>query len=79
VSYVNVPPEAAFQAMVAAGVPEWLAKDYVALLVKVYATGAAASVTPVVADLTGKPPRTFDRLARDFAGVFAGRQSQPVG
>jgi hypothetical protein len=32
--------------------------------------GAAARVTQVVSDLTGRQPRSYDDFAREFAGAF---------
>ncbi len=69
VQYVDVPPEAAIEAMTAAGMPEFLALD----LVRLYgdqARGGWAEVTGVVQDVTGRAPRSFDEFASDFADLF---------
>jgi len=39
------------------------------------AGGPTETITSVVADLTGKPPRTFAAFARDYAPAF--RQATP--
>jgi hypothetical protein len=36
------------------------------------AGGPTETITSVVADLTGKPPRTFAEFAHDHAAVFRG-------
>jgi len=33
-------------------------------------SGAANMVTPMVQEVTGKDPRSFDQFARDFADAF---------
>jgi hypothetical protein len=56
-------------AVVAAGVPDWqadgLIEDYAH-----YSRGEAAKVATGVLDATGKPPRSFDDFARDYAHAF---------
>lgn len=69
IRYVDVPPEAAKQGMLGAGLPEWLANDLVSLYA-VFAAGHAASVSPAVRELTGAPGRTYEGFARDFAAAF---------
>jgi uncharacterized protein YbjT (DUF2867 family) len=69
VRYEDIPPETALRQLLAAGVPEWFAKDMVALTV-IYATGGAAAVTDVVPALTGRPARTFAQFAKDYARAF---------
>ena len=34
--------------------------------------GETVTITSVVADLTGRPPRTFPEFARDHAALFRG-------
>ena len=45
-----------------------------ALAISAYqrAGGKTETITSVVADLTGRPPRTFSEFARDHAAVFRG-------
>ena len=71
VEYVDVPPDAAREGMIAAGYPAWLA-EALGELYSVHASGAAADVSGTVEKLTGKKPRSLDVFAKDFAGVFAG-------
>ena len=69
IQYVPVDPPAARQAMSALGLPDWLIEDLLALSAA-FAAGKAAAVTSVVADVTGRPPRSFEAFAQDFAGAF---------
>lgn len=72
VQYVDVPPDAAREGMIAAGYPAWLAEALVELY-SYFATGAAADVSGNVEKLTGKKPRPLEVFAKDFAGIFAGK------
>jgi uncharacterized protein YbjT (DUF2867 family) len=72
VRYVNVPPEAAREAMIGMGVPEWAAEAYGEYFAN-YRKGGSASPTNEVEKLTGRPPRSLETFARDFAQYF--RQS----
>lgn len=69
VEFVDVPDEGARQAMVEAGVPEFVAEQ----LVKVFGQlrqGVAERTTDAVESLAGRPPRSFAEFARDHAGLF---------
>jgi uncharacterized protein YbjT (DUF2867 family) len=68
VEYVDVPPDAARQAMIAQGIPEWFVEDLLELM-EVFAAGYAAAVSLDVKNVTGRA-RTFDEFARDFARAF---------
>lgn len=69
VQYVDVPPEAAKQGMMAAGLPEWLADDLV-LLHQLVAQGHGGTPTDSVKRLTGREAMPFGRWARDYADAF---------
>jgi len=69
VKYVNLPPEQFEQGLLGAGLPEWLASDYITLH-QAFANGAASAIAATVRELTGKAPRTFDSFARDYAVAF---------
>ena len=49
--------------------PDWMADGWVALG-KMIGTGAANMVTPMVKEVTGQEPRSFDRFARDYGDAF---------
>lgn len=72
VTFVDVPEEA-FADSVRGLIPPWqvdgLIEDYAH-----YRRGEAATVSPVVAEITGTAPRGIERFARDYAGAFAGSQ-----
>jgi uncharacterized protein YbjT (DUF2867 family) len=69
VRYVDVPPEAALESMLKAGMPQWNARA-VTELYRVFVTGAAAQTTDTVAQITGHAPISFDRFAREHASAF---------
>jgi uncharacterized protein YbjT (DUF2867 family) len=69
ISYVDVPAGEAKKGMIAGGAPEWLANAMVAFY-GVFAAGHSAAVSPVVGEITGYPPRTFDDWARENAAAF---------
>jgi uncharacterized protein YbjT (DUF2867 family) len=71
VEYVPVPHEAAIEAMVALGVPGWIAEGY-AELGAGFEQGFADLTTDAVERLSGHEPRGFEQFARDFAELFAG-------
>jgi uncharacterized protein YbjT (DUF2867 family) len=69
IRYEEVPPDAPRDALVPAGLPDWLADG----LVDVYRAlraGAAAEVTRTVPELTGHEARSFDQFAREHAFTF---------
>lgn len=69
IRYLDVSPGQAKTEMLAAGWPDWLATSMTALY-GIFATGHAAAVSPIVEELTGYPPRTFDDWARENAAAF---------
>ncbi|MGH7614387.1 MAG: NAD(P)H-binding protein [Gemmatimonadales bacterium] len=69
VKYVPVPHEAAKQAMVGMGVPEWIVDGFVELAVG-FENNFANTTTDGVKTLAGHAPRSFEQFARDFAGVW---------
>lgn len=75
VEFVDIPDDAAYQAMIHDGMPGFVADQ----IVKVFAwlrQGAFAHVSPAVETLTGRAPRDFASFARDHAQLFA---SNPAG
>lgn len=69
VTYVNVSPEAARQAMVGAGTPEWLADDLL-FLMATFAVGQGEIVTKAVADVAHKQPISFEQFVTDYRALF---------
>lgn len=71
VRYVDLAPDALRDALVHAGLAEWLAEDLVTLHT-IYKAGHGAQVSDAVADLTGTAARDFTTFARDHAAAFRG-------
>jgi uncharacterized protein YbjT (DUF2867 family) len=69
VTYVPVPHQAALDAMIAMGVPAWIAEGYVEIHAGLE-DGFADLTTGNVQALSGHQPRSFEQFAHDFAGVF---------
>lgn len=69
VAYVSIPGEAALEFRVNMGFPEWLAEGYGELM-EGFSEGFASHVTDNVARLTGRPARSYEQFARDYAEVF---------
>jgi len=72
VTYTDVPAEAAREAMLAMGRPDYLVNGFIELL-GLYAGGSFHDVTQTVQKITGSPPRSFDTFADDFSSLFAGK------
>lgn len=69
VRYQDVPPAAAREAMVAAGMSAWLA-DALVELTAVYRSGGAAGTTDEVQKAIGRPARSFEDFLRDHLAAF---------
>jgi uncharacterized protein YbjT (DUF2867 family) len=69
VRFVAMPDDAARQAFVEAGTPEFVAGQIVAVF-EVLRQGAQERTTDAVRALTGREPRTFAQFARDHASHF---------
>jgi uncharacterized protein YbjT (DUF2867 family) len=70
VEYVDVPPDAARQALAGAGMPGWLV-DHLDGAFALIRDGALEETTDAVRVLTGRDPRGFAGFARDHAPAFA--------
>jgi hypothetical protein len=70
ITYVDVPPEAMRAALADLGFPAWQA-DGLLEEFAMYRRGEAAGVEPGVREALGRPPRAFDKFARDDAPCFA--------
>ena len=71
VKYVDVPVEAAREAMVGMGMSKWLAdanNEYFSAL----SEGLGDFTTNDGEEITGHPARSFETFARDFAQAFSG-------
>ncbi len=70
IAYVDVPGDAAREALRAAGLPAMVADEVVAFF-GVMRTGAMARTSDAVATLTGRRARSFAAFAREHASLFA--------
>lgn len=68
VTYVDVPPDAARQGMLHAGLPAWLVEDL--LVLNTISIAGKIPVSPAVDAIIGTPGRTFAAFVRDNAGAF---------
>src|ERR1700694_5060027 len=76
IRYVNVPPEAARQAQLAAGMPPYLADALFELFAE-RRNGKEAKVWPDAQALLGRLPTSFDEFAGRNAAVFRGETPPP--
>jgi uncharacterized protein YbjT (DUF2867 family) len=76
IRYVNVPPEDARQAQLAAGMPPYLADALFELFAE-RRNGKEGKVWPDAAALLGRPPTSFDEFAGRNAAVFRGEAPPP--
>jgi uncharacterized protein YbjT (DUF2867 family) len=70
VEFVDVPGDAARQAMIGDGLPGFVAEQLVAMFARLR-QGAGAQVTNAVETLTGSAPRDFAAFAADHARLFS--------
>ncbi|MET0865352.1 MAG: SDR family oxidoreductase [Nakamurella sp.] len=71
IGFVDIPPEAATSAMVAAGVPPFVAKQ-VGTVFDELRLGVQAETTGTVPLITGQPARPLAIFARNYAAAFRG-------
>jgi uncharacterized protein YbjT (DUF2867 family) len=76
VRYVNVDPEEARKAQLAAGVPAYTADALFELFAE-RRTGKESTVYPTVAKLLGRPAGAFDAFAQRNAAIFRGEAPAP--
>src|SRR6202521_114374 len=76
IRYVNVAPEDAKKAQLAAGVPPYLADALVELFAE-RRRGTEGQVSPVPETLLGRRPTSFDEFAVRNAAIFRGEQPAP--
>lgn len=75
VSYVDVPPEAASEGMLSAGMDRWLVDEFVSYF-KAFSVGACDFVSDDFERLMGRKPRTVSDFARDHAALFGAETTQ---
>jgi uncharacterized protein YbjT (DUF2867 family) len=77
VEYVNVPDEAARQAMLEAGLPAMMAYASVDVFAS-FRAGTMTRITNTVEAVTGRTARTFGQFARDHAALFGTDVVEPA-
>lgn len=68
--FIDEPADEARRRLTRAGQPLWLVDSLLAIAAYQRAGGLTETITRVVFDLTGKPPRTFAAFVRDHAASF---------
>jgi uncharacterized protein YbjT (DUF2867 family) len=76
VKYINVPPEDAKRAQLAAGVPPYLV-DALGELFAARRKGGESHVWPTIATVFKMKPTSFDQFAAKHAAIFRGEQPAP--
>ena len=76
IRYVDVPPEVAMQARLAAGLPPYLAEGLDELFAE-RRRGKEAKVWPTIETVFGWRPTTFDQFAARNAAIFRGEVPAP--
>jgi hypothetical protein len=76
IQYINVAPEDARKAQLAAGVPPYMA-DALAELFAERRKGKEANVSPVIATVFGRRATRFDEFAMRNAAIFRAEQPAP--
>lgn len=69
IRFEDVAPEAAFEALVRMGLPEWFARDLIALFA-IVKDGHAAGVSSTVAEVTRHPARSLQQFLRENREAF---------
>jgi hypothetical protein len=69
ITFVDVPPESMRTALADLGFPAWQAYGLLEEFA-MYRRGEAAEVESGVSEALGRPPRSFDEFARDYASLF---------
>jgi uncharacterized protein YbjT (DUF2867 family) len=76
IKYINVAPEDAKKAQLAAGLPPYMA-DAIAELFAERRKGKESQVSPVAEGLLGRQPTSFAEFAKRNAAIFRGEQPAP--
>jgi uncharacterized protein YbjT (DUF2867 family) len=76
IKYIDVPPEEAKKAQLAAGVPPYRVEALAELFAE-RRKGKEANVSPVLANVFGRKPTSFDEFALRNAAIFRGEQPAP--
>ena len=76
IQYINITPDEAKRAQLAAGLPPFTA-DALAELFAERRKGKEAQVSPIMETIIGRRPTSFDEFATRNAAIFRGEQPPP--
>ena len=70
--FVDESPDEPRARRVGEGLPPAVVESALAIAAYQRASGKTLTITSIVADLTGRPPRTVAEFAREYAAAFRG-------
>ncbi len=70
VAFTDVPPDAMFQGLLSAHLPQWMAEGLIEDYAH-YARGEASVITNDIQNVTGRPPYDFKTFANDYKTAFS--------
>lgn len=72
IEYVNLSVADRAAQLEATGLPDWMAREFSAIYGEgFYGSGGGARTTDTIERLLGRPPRSFDDFARDYADALS--------
>jgi uncharacterized protein YbjT (DUF2867 family) len=72
IEYVDLSTAERAGQLEAAGLPDWMAREFTDIYGEgFYGAGGGATTTDTIERLLGRPPRSYDDFARDYAGAFS--------
>ncbi|MBJ8348309.1 SDR family oxidoreductase [Antrihabitans sp. YC2-6] len=77
VRYVGTPPIMAAKVIRRQGHPDWYIQ-HLAEMAEMFRAGAGATVSSAVEDLTGRPPRSIESFAHEYAAMFRQGRAAPL-
>jgi uncharacterized protein YbjT (DUF2867 family) len=69
ITFVDIPSDTMLDTLLSVGFPDWQAEGLIEDYAH-YRRGEASAIASGVQDATGKPPRSFETFARDYAPMF---------
>ena len=72
IEYVNLSTSERAAQLEAAGLPEWMAREFSDIYGRgFYGEGGGSTTTDTIEQLLGRPPRRYEDFARDYADAFS--------
>jgi hypothetical protein len=72
IEYVNLSTDERAAQLIAAGLPDWMAREFSDIYGRgFYGAGGGATTTDTIEQLLGRAPRSYDDFARDYAAAFS--------